>query len=53
MNFASVMLYFFSPTYAPNRELSVSEKILIIADFDEGMLPHELEQKYNITKMQV
>ncbi|VDM39680.1 unnamed protein product [Toxocara canis] len=36
-----------------NRDLSVSEKVLMIADFDAGMLPHELEQKYNVTKMQV
>uniref|UniRef100_A0A915BJA8 HTH CENPB-type domain-containing protein n=2 Tax=Parascaris univalens TaxID=6257 RepID=A0A915BJA8_PARUN len=36
-----------------NRELNGSEKILIIADFDAGMLPHELENKYNVSKMQV
>ncbi|KHN88312.1 Major centromere autoantigen B [Toxocara canis] len=36
-----------------SRDLSVSEKVLMIADFDAGMLPHELEQKYNVTKMQV
>lgn len=44
---------FFSSAKPVARELSVSEKILIINDFDEGMLPHELEQKYNITKLQV
>ncbi|MFH4981400.1 hypothetical protein AB6A40_008109 [Gnathostoma spinigerum] len=36
-----------------DRTLMVSEKILMIADFDAGMLPHELEAKYDVSKIMV
>ncbi|VDK53720.1 unnamed protein product [Anisakis simplex] len=35
------------------RELSNSEKLLIIADFDAGMVPHELQQKFKASKIQI
>lgn len=44
---------FCSTTANSNRELSEEEKQMILVDFDAGMLPHEIEEKYGIGKLQV
>ncbi|KAM3723564.1 Tigger transposable element-derived protein [Dirofilaria immitis] len=36
-----------------NRELSEEEKHMVLADFDAGMLPHEIEEKYGVSKLQI
>ncbi|KAL4003172.1 Tc5 transposase DNA-binding domain family protein [Acanthocheilonema viteae] len=35
------------------RELCEEEKHMILVDFDAGMLPHEIEEKYGISKLQI
>ncbi|OZC09610.1 centromere binding protein B, DNA binding protein [Onchocerca flexuosa] len=42
-----------STTANSNRELSEEEKHMILADFDAGMLPHEIEEKYGVSKLQI
>uniref|UniRef100_A0A8R1Y1W9 HTH CENPB-type domain-containing protein n=1 Tax=Onchocerca volvulus TaxID=6282 RepID=A0A8R1Y1W9_ONCVO len=42
-----------STTTNSNRELSEEEKHMILADFDAGMLPHEIEEKYGVSKLQI
>lgn len=36
-----------------NRELNEEEKHMILVDFDAGMLPHEIEEKYGVSKLQI
>uniref|UniRef100_A0A1I8EGA4 HTH CENPB-type domain-containing protein n=1 Tax=Wuchereria bancrofti TaxID=6293 RepID=A0A1I8EGA4_WUCBA len=36
-----------------NRELTEEEKHMILVDFDAGMLPHEIEEKYGVSKLQI
>uniref|UniRef100_A0A915Q2V4 HTH CENPB-type domain-containing protein n=1 Tax=Setaria digitata TaxID=48799 RepID=A0A915Q2V4_9BILA len=42
-----------STTANSNRELSEEEKHMILVDFDAGMLPHEIEEKYGVSKLQI
>ncbi|EJD76295.1 hypothetical protein LOAG_16725 [Loa loa] len=42
-----------STTTNNSRELSEEEKHMILVDFDAGMLPHEIEEKYGVSKLQI
>uniref|UniRef100_A0A0R3S477 HTH CENPB-type domain-containing protein n=1 Tax=Elaeophora elaphi TaxID=1147741 RepID=A0A0R3S477_9BILA len=42
-----------STTTNSSRELCEEEKHMILADFDAGMLPHEIEEKYGVSKLQI
>lgn len=47
------MVNFCSTTAKNIRELCEEEKHMILTDFDAGMLPHEIEEKYGVSKLQV
>lgn len=47
------MVRFCSTTAKSIRELCEEEKHMILVDFDAGMLPHEIEEKYGVSKLQV
>ncbi|VDK70260.1 unnamed protein product [Litomosoides sigmodontis] len=42
-----------SATAKSIRELCEEEKHMILVDFDAGMLPHEIEEKYGVSKLQI